>query len=137
MRPGIDLKGKRVLVVGLARTGLATAIFCAARGAHVTATDERAAAQLGDVPETLRALGCVLELGGHRPETFLRQDLIVPSPGVPANLPDLQAARAANIPLWSEMELAWRFLCGSMVAITGSNGKTTTTALVAHILSNS
>jgi UDP-N-acetylmuramoylalanine--D-glutamate ligase len=136
MRPGIDLKGKRVLVVGLARTGLATAIFCAARGAHVTATDERAATQLGDVPETLRAAGCTLELGGHRPETFPQQDLIVPSPGVPANHPDLKAARAANIPMWSEMELAWRFLRGSMVAITGSNGKTTTTALVAHILGN-
>jgi UDP-N-acetylmuramoylalanine--D-glutamate ligase len=124
-----------VLVVGLARTGVATALFCAARGAHVTATEERTAAQLGDAVRQLRYAGCALELGGHRDETFLRQDLIVPSPGVPAALPGIAAARAARIPVWSEVELAWRYLRGRFVAITGSNGKTTTTALVGHILS--
>ena len=75
-----------------------------------------------------------LELGGHTPATFLEQDLIVVSPGVPANLPALELARARGIPVWSEIELAWRFLRGKLVAITGSNGKTTTTSLVAHIL---
>ena len=65
---------------------------------------------------------------------FLEQDLIVLSPGVPANLPVLDAARKRGIPVWSEIELAWRFLRGKLVAITGSNGKTTTTSLVAHIL---
>ena len=134
MGPVVHLEGKRVLVVGLARTGVATALFCAARGARVTATEERTAAQLGVALESLRKAGCVLELGGHRAETFLQQDLIVPSPGVPANHPGLAAARAAGIPIWSEVELASRFLRGRLVAITGSNGKTTTTSLVAHIL---
>ena len=96
MQNGVELKGKRVLVVGLARTGVATALFCAARGARVTVTEERGAAVLGDVVPRLRGAGCTLELGGHGNETFLAQDLIVPSPGVPAALPGLAAARAAS-----------------------------------------
>jgi UDP-N-acetylmuramoylalanine--D-glutamate ligase len=75
-----------------------------------------------------------LELGAHTPALFLAQDLIVISPGVPAKLPALELGRAQGIPVWSEIELAWRFLRGELVAITGSNGKTTTTSLVAHIL---
>src|ERR1700685_3258384 len=133
MPRGLDLEGKRVLVVGLARTGIATALFCAARGAIVTATEGRAESEGGDAGEKLLAAGVTLELGGHREETFLAQNLIIPSPGVPPMLPQLQAARAAQIPIWSEIELAWRFLRGKLVAITGSNGKTTTTALVGHI----
>ena len=134
MRPGIDLAGKRVLVVGLARTGIVTALFSAGYGATVTATDERPESELAETAAKLRAAGVKLELGGHAPESFLQQDLIVLSPGVPANLPALVLARARNIPVWSEIELAWRFLRGKLVAITGSNGKTTTTSLVAHIL---
>ncbi len=132
MKPGIELDGKRVLVVGLARTGIATALFCAARGAIVTATEGRSASEVGDAAEKLIAAGVALELGGHREETFLAQNLIIPSPGVPADLPQLQAARATRIPVWSEIELAWRFLRGKLVAITGSNGKTTTTACGPH-----
>ena len=123
-----------MLVVGLARTGVATALFCAARGARVTASDARSEAELGEIVTRLRAAGCALELGGHTVPTFTAQDLIVPSPGVPAGLPALVAARSAGIPVWSEVELASRFLRGRLVAITGSNGKTTTTALVGHIL---
>ncbi len=134
MRPGIDLAGKRVLVVGLARTGIVTALFSSGYGATVTATDERPESELAETAAKLRAAGVKLELGGHSPESFLQQDLIVLSPGVPANLSALAAARAHNIPVWSEIELAWRFLRGKLVAITGSNGKTTTTSLVAHIL---
>ncbi len=137
MRPGFDLSGKRVLVVGLARTGLVTALFSAGYGARVTATDERREAELAETAEKLRAAGVKLELGGHVDASFLQQDLIVMSPGVPANLPAVEAARKKNIPVWSEIELAWRFLRGKLVAITGSNGKTTTTALVAHILKTS
>ena len=84
--------------------------------------------------EQLRAAGVTLELGGHRAETFVQQDLIVPSPGVPPTMPALAAARAIGIPVWSEIELAWRFLSGRLICITGSNGKTTTTALTGHIL---
>jgi UDP-N-acetylmuramoylalanine--D-glutamate ligase len=134
LKQGIELTGKRVLVVGLARTGIATALFCAERGARVTATEERSETQLSETAAKLRAAGVALELGGHIPETFLQQDLIVPSPGVPLDLPVLAAARSAQIPVWSEIELAWRFLRGRLVCITGSNGKTTTTALVGHIL---
>jgi UDP-N-acetylmuramoylalanine--D-glutamate ligase len=134
LRPGIDLASKRVLVVGLARTGVVTSIFCAGYGATVTATDEKPEAQLAEEAARLRAVGVTVELGGHRPEIFLEQDLIVISPGVPGKLPQLEAARARGIPVWSEMELAWRLLRGKLIAITGSNGKTTTTSLVAHIL---
>ncbi len=124
----------RVLVVGLARTGEATALFCAKHNAIVTATDTRPESELGDAPAKLREAGITLELGGHVEKTYLRQDLIVPSPGVPADDPLLVKARSKGITVWSEIELAYRFLEGELIGITGSNGKTTTTTLVYHIL---
>ncbi|MGC1483772.1 MAG: UDP-N-acetylmuramoyl-L-alanine--D-glutamate ligase [Candidatus Acidiferrum sp.] len=133
--PGeFELRGKRVLAVGLARTGVATALFCAARGAQVTATDSRTENEVGDAIAKLRDAGVTLELGGHREKTFLDQDLIISSPGVPADEAHLQAARAKGITIWSEIELAYRFMKGRLIGITGSNGKTTTTSLVEHIL---
>jgi UDP-N-acetylmuramoylalanine--D-glutamate ligase len=134
MTKSFELRGKRVLVVGLARTGVATALFCAARGAKVTATDARTETAIGGALAPLRAAGVQLELGGHREYSFLEQDLIVPSPGVPADAPSLQAARAKGVTIWSEIELADRFLKGRLIGITGSNGKTTTTSLIEHIL---
>ena len=134
MRPGIDLPGKRVLVVGLARTGTAASLFAAGGGAAVTGTDKKSESELAETAARLRAAGVKLELGGHASRSFLEQDLIIISPGVPAKLPPLELARARGIPVWSEIELAWRFLRGKLIAITGSNGKTTTTSLVAHIL---
>ena len=134
MRPGIDLAGKRVLVVGLARSGLASALLCARYGAKVTATDELVEAKLAETAGKLRAAGVTLALGGHPESIFVEQDLIIVSPGVPANLPQLELARAQDIHVWGEIELAWHLLHGRLVAITGSNGKTTTTALVGHIL---
>jgi len=134
MRPGIELEGKRVLVVGLERTGMATARFCLRRGARVTASELRPEGQVAGAVGELRRLGVPLEMGEHRTETFLAQDLIIPSPGVPYQLPPLETARARGVPVWSELELAARFLEGRLVAITGSNGKTTTTALLGHIL---
>jgi UDP-N-acetylmuramoylalanine--D-glutamate ligase len=134
VRPGIDLAGKRLLVVGLARTGLVTSLFAAAYGATVTATDEKSESELREAAERLRNAGVTLELGTHNATLFTQQDLIVVSPGVPAKLPQLELARSRGIPVWSEIELAWRFLRGRLVAVTGSNGKTTTTALIAHIL---
>jgi UDP-N-acetylmuramoylalanine--D-glutamate ligase len=100
----------------------------------VTATDSLAAGQLAEAAAKLAAAGVTLELGGHRRESFLAAELIVPSPGVPFDQPDLLAARRNGVAVWSEIELAWRFLRGRLVAITGSNGKTTTTALTGHIL---
>jgi UDP-N-acetylmuramoylalanine--D-glutamate ligase len=133
--PGsIELRGKRVLVVGLARTGVATALFCARHNARVTASETRPESELGDIPAKLREAGVQLELGGHTEKTFLAQDLIVPSPGVPADDPFLVTARAKRITVWSEIELAYRFLEGKLIGITGSNGKTTTTTLIHHIL---
>ena len=129
-----ELRGKRVLVLGLARTGVPTALFCAARGANVTASDARPENEIGEALAQLRAAGVNLELGGHREKTFLQQDLIIPSPGVPADAPLLQAARVKGTTIWSEIELADRFLKGRLIGITGSNGKTTTTSLIEHIL---
>jgi UDP-N-acetylmuramoylalanine--D-glutamate ligase len=134
MPGGIELRGRRVLVVGLARTGVATSIFCAAHGARVTATDSRTETEIGGAIAKLKDAGVTLELGSHREETFLEQDLIVPSPGVPADEAHLQAARAKGVTIWSEIELAYRFMKGRLIGITGSNGKTTTTSLVEHIL---
>jgi UDP-N-acetylmuramoylalanine--D-glutamate ligase len=134
MANGVELKGKRVLVVGLARTGVATALFCAAHGARVTATDSQPASQLVEVLLKLQAAGVACEVGAHSEQLFVRQDLIVASPGVPADAPALVAARAQGVTVWSEIELASRSLLGKLIGITGSNGKTTTASLVAHIL---
>src|SRR6266853_497394 len=131
-----ELRGKRVLVVGLARTGVAAALFCAARGANVKATDTRTETEIGEAIAPLRTAGVKLELGGHRENTFLEQDLIIPSPGVSADAPLLQAARAKGVTIWSEVELADRFLSGRLIGINSSNGKTTTTYLIEHILKN-
>src|SRR5713226_1810513 len=131
-----ELRGKRVLVVGLARTGVATALFCAARGAKVTATEARGENEISEAIAPLQIAGVSLELSGHRENTFLEQDLIIPSPGVPADAPLLQAARERGVTIWSEVELADRFLDGRLIGITGSNGKTTTTSLIEHILKN-
>ena len=134
--PGsIELRRKRVLVVGLARTGVATGLFCARHNAIVMATDIRPESELGDAGAKLREAGVILELGGHHESTYLAQDLIVPSPGVPADDPYLKLARSKRITVWSEIELAYRFLEGELIGITGSNGKTTTTTLIHHILS--
>lgn len=134
MKPGFDLEGKRVLVVGLARTGVAAALFCVGYGAKVTATDIKPEDELGEVTGKLGTAGVALALGPNAPVDLNGIDLIVVSPGVAAKLPLLEKARSQGIPVWSEIELAWRFLRGKLIAITGSNGKTTTTSLVAHIL---
>jgi UDP-N-acetylmuramoylalanine--D-glutamate ligase len=136
MPGGIELRGKRVLVVGLARTGVATSLFCAARGAVVTATDLRSEAEIGEAAARLRAARILLELGSHSETILANQNIVIPSPGVPADAPLLRAARAQGASVWSEIELAYRFLRGRLIGITGSNGKTTTTSLVEHILKN-
>ena len=128
----MKLDGKRVVVVGLAQTGISVAKFCASRGAVVTVTDGKPAeklpvAQLDGVPVTL-------ELGGMRESTFTSADLVVMSPGVPT-LPEMTAARAKGIEVIAEIELAYRFLApgARLIAITGTNGKSTTTALTGEL----
>ena len=134
MTGGFELRGKKILVIGMARTGVATALFCAAHGATVTATDSRSQSEVGPDAAKLREEGVTLEFDGHLEKSLLNQDLIVPSPGVPSNSPILQAAREKGITIWSEIELADRFLDGELIAVTGSNGKTTTVSLIHHIL---
>jgi len=130
----VDLSGKRVLVVGLGKSGIAAAHFLHARGARVTVSDSKAEAQLRSEIPALLDKGIVVETGGHGARTFRDQDLIVVSPGVPYDVPQLVQARALGMPVIGEVELAYRFLKGSVVGITGSNGKTTTTTLVGEIL---
>lgn len=126
--------GQRVLAVGLGESGKAAVRFFAERGARVTATDSRGEEQLS---ETVAELDGAVErwaLGGHSDDLFLAQDLVVPSPGVPWNLPQMEAARGAGVRVAGEVEIAAGELRGRTIAITGSNGKTTTTALVGHLL---
>jgi UDP-N-acetylmuramoylalanine--D-glutamate ligase len=130
----MDLKGKKVLVVGLGKSGLAAALFLRHRGAQVTVSDIRSAEALAkDIPALLEE-GINVEAGGHGLLTFRRQDLIVVSPGVPLDTPELAQVRRFGLTVIGELELAARFLKGKTLAITGSNGKTTTTALVGAIL---
>ena len=130
----MDLNNKRVLVVGLGKSGVASALFLKARGALVTVSDAKAPEQLGEEIPCLLDHGIAVETGGHGERTFQGQDLIVVSPGVPASTPSLVQARALGELVIGEIELAARFLPGPVVAITGSNGKTTTTTLVGEIL---
>ena len=130
----LELKGKKVLVVGLGKSGLAAALFLRRQGAHVTVSDIRSAEALAkDIPALLEE-GINVEAGGHGLLTFRRQDLIVVSPGVPLDTPELVQARNLGRPIIGELELAARFLKGQILAVTGSNGKTTTTSLLGEIL---
>jgi UDP-N-acetylmuramoylalanine--D-glutamate ligase len=119
----------------LARSGIAAARLCAREGARLTVTDAREATHLGPALAALHGLEVALALGGHRQAALDRQDLVVVSPGVPLAVPDLAAARAAGVPVWSEVELAFRFLQGTpLLAVTGTNGKSTTTALAGALV---
>jgi UDP-N-acetylmuramoylalanine--D-glutamate ligase len=126
-----SVRGKRVVVVGAARSGIAAAELLVRRGAAVTLTDLRDQIEEED---RLRTAGVALELGGHHASTLADADLVVLSPGVPAHLPALDAARRAGVPVTGELELASRWLRGRIVAITGTKGKSTTTTLTGRML---
>jgi UDP-N-acetylmuramoylalanine--D-glutamate ligase len=129
----MDLKNKRVLVVGLGKSGMSAAKFLREQGARVTVSDTRSAVALAkEIPALLEA-GIMVESGGHGLLTFRRQDLIVVSPGVPMDTPEVQQVKIFGTPVIGELELASRYLQGRVVAITGSNGKTTTTTLLGKI----
>ncbi len=138
----LKLEGKKILVVGLARSGEAAAGFLLSRRARVVVTDsaDRDNMEIAERKERLellaRRLGARLEfeLGGHCIDSFLSSDLIVVSPGVPLTIEPLERARAVGVEIIGELELAARYLKGKIVAITGSNGKTTTTALTGELL---
>jgi UDP-N-acetylmuramoylalanine--D-glutamate ligase len=131
----MDLKNKRVLVVGLGKSGVASALFLKERGARVTVSDSKSEDQLRSAIPALLDKGVAVETGSHGERTFRDQDLIVVSPGVPLEVPQLANARSLGIPIIGEVELAARFLKGHIIAITGSNGKTTTTTLAGEVIS--
>jgi UDP-N-acetylmuramoylalanine--D-glutamate ligase len=130
----MELAGKPVVVVGLARSGIAAARFLARRGNAVVATDRKPQAELPEEALKLADLGVRLELGGHRAETFTRAGLVVVSPGVPWQAPELATARAAGVPVIGELELGIRHITGPVAAVTGTKGKSTTTAALGAML---
>jgi len=130
----IDLRGKRALVIGLGRSGVAAARFLAREGACVIVEDAKPAEALADSVKALEGLDIVFALGGHDPRRAIESDFIVASPGVPLDLPSISAAAEKGVPLVGEMELAVQRITRPMIAVTGTNGKTTTTALIGHLL---
>ncbi|HYP26309.1 MAG TPA: UDP-N-acetylmuramoyl-L-alanine--D-glutamate ligase, partial [Blastocatellia bacterium] len=130
----MEVRGKKVLVVGVARSGVAAARLLAAHGALVIANDLKPEAGLRVEAEELRGLGVMISLGGHPESLFTNADLIVLSPGVPADIAPLRVAREAGVEVISEVELAGRFMRGRLIGITGSNGKTTTTVLTGELM---
>ena len=126
----MDLKGKRVMVLGLARTGCETARFLVDRGAEVVVSDCRRKEELHSSMESLAGIPVRYLLGGNDPRWVEDIEALIPSPGVPADNPMLRQARKIGIEILSEIELAYRFLKVPLVAITGTNGKTTTTTLI-------
>ncbi len=130
----MELSGKRILVIGLGKTGIASARFLAGKGANVAVTDEKPQTELKGVIRELGNAYANLEFRKYAPDSLSRVDLIIPSPGVPPSNILLAEAVNKKIPILSEIEVAYRFLKMPMIAITGTNGKTTTTTLIGNIL---
>jgi len=129
----MNLKGKKVLVVGLGKTGEALCRFLLARQAWVEVSESKPAEQMAEKIRHWSQKGVKVEAGGHRRDSFLQADLIVPSPGVP-RIPELGDALSHGVEVLSEIELAFRYLRGKIIGITGSNGKSTTATLTHQIL---
>jgi UDP-N-acetylmuramoylalanine--D-glutamate ligase len=121
-------------ILGLARSGRAAARLARSRGHDVFVSEAGSGQELDSAAAELRALGCRVETGGHTPAELARCELIVLSPGIPPTAPVLGDAALAAVPRVSELEFAWRELQAPVVAVTGTNGKSTTTALTAHLL---
>jgi UDP-N-acetylmuramoylalanine--D-glutamate ligase len=126
-----SVEGRNVVVLGAARSGIAAAALLLRRGAHVTLSEARASF---DGMDALERLGVRLETGGHTEPTLRAADLIVASPGVPLEQPVIDGARRAGIEIIGELELAWRWLKGRVIAVTGTKGKSTTTTLIGRML---
>lgn len=129
----MEVSGKHFVIVGMARSGVAAALYLRAHGARVTVNDAKAEAELSDLP-LLREKGIGVVAAAHPIELFETADYLIVSPGVPLSLEPFARARAAGVPILGEVELAGRFLRGRLVGITGTNGKTTTTTLVGELL---
>ncbi len=127
-----DYRGEKVIVVGAGRTGLALCAYFCRRGAAVTLSDRRPAAQIEGL-DALRGFELGLDLGGHRDDLFRGADLVAISPGVPLTVPAVAAARAAGVPVLGEVEIAFAEFTAPLAAITGTNGKSTTTTVMGDI----
>jgi UDP-N-acetylmuramoylalanine--D-glutamate ligase len=132
----MELKNKRVLVVGIGKSGISAALFLRGLGARVTVSDTRSAVALAEQIPALLDAGIMVESGGHGLLTFRRQDLIVISPGVSLDTPEVKQVIGYGLPVIGELELASRYLKGGVIAVTGSNGKTTTTTLIGKIFAD-
>jgi len=130
----MELKNRKILVVGLGKTGLDTIDFLLGQGADVRASDSSSPDKITETVAVLESKGVKVEVGAHTDGTFLWADTIVLSPGVPFSVPQIQEAMTEGIEVISEVELASRFITTPIIAITGSNGKTTTSTLIARIL---
>lgn len=126
-------KGKKVLIVGFGLSGVSVAKYMCKQGARVTVTDQKQKSELTEFVNSCADLKIEFELGKHNGKTFQTSDLIVVSPGVPLNIKPLDEAREVNVPVTNEIELAAEHLDVPVVAVTGTNGKTTTTALLGEI----
>ncbi|MBU4184869.1 MAG: UDP-N-acetylmuramoyl-L-alanine--D-glutamate ligase [Proteobacteria bacterium] len=133
----MELKNKNILVVGLGVTGVATARFLKNRGASVTVTDQKKEQELKAFQPLIVESGIRMEFGQHRIETFEKTDIIVISPGVPHTIEPILKAKERGIPVLGEIELASRFIAEPIIAVTGTNGKTTTTTLLGKMLEDS
>lgn len=129
----MDYKNKNVLVCGMARSGISAAELLISLGANVTLQDLKTREYLGDITY-LENKGIKIYSGKNPDEIIKNQDLIIVSPGIPCDLPFFEIAKNDNIPVWSEVELAYTITPCPIVAITGTNGKTTTTAMVGEIM---
>ena len=130
----MELKGKRVLVVGLGKTGVALAGFLAGRGAEVIISDKKPESELKENCDALKGMRVTFDVGRHNADILSQVDMIIPSPGVPPFNELLTGGVERGIPIISEIELAFSYLKEPVIAITGTNGKTTTTKLLGEIL---
>lgn len=129
----IDLRDKKVVVVGLAMTGISIARYCRNRGARVLVLEQSLAPADPDQAKSLLSMGVEIRYGAHDSQALDHADLVVPSPGVPPATPILQRALKRGLPVISEIELAFLFTTRPVIAVTGTNGKTTTTTLIGEI----
>jgi UDP-N-acetylmuramoylalanine--D-glutamate ligase len=133
----LRLKNKQVLVVGLGQSGLSAVRYLVREGARVTVSDVKKEADLEPgVVKEMRSMGVTLETGGHTMNTFIRSERIIVSPGVPLDLAPLAAAKEKGIPVTGEMDLAVQIMNTPIVAVTGTNGKSTVTAFLGALLQN-
>jgi len=136
MSSAMNLKGKKVLVVGLGRSGQSAVRFLNRQGAIVTVSDSKGKNELSEALRNLSDIEFEQDLGKHNAKTFTSAEMIILSPGVPNNIEGLADAKAAGIPIINDIELAYHFIKAPIIAVTGTNGKTTTTTLIGEMLKN-